>query len=396
MRRLLGWMAVAMLGSQGVYAQQDSVSLEACTRVEVPETPTALEPGSEGFYRPKIFGAIKARLEVDLSESAYRFNVRAARFGLKGNVASGVSYQMQVDFCAEGKITVLDAFVRYRVGKWEASLGQQQYHFSIDMDRSAAANPFANRSFLAKYITSYYGSELSNGVPVGTVKNLGSRDLGFNLSYRFAGAVPVRLMGSLFNGSGINNPTWSGSVNYQGRIEIGDREKLQTAFAYYGGRTPLHTEVFEQEGEWVTHSVRQPLQMVGVEARWHYRQWCLEGEYARRYLKMNGRQEVLVATFIQSYYHFMLPGKTIFNFLSPLLRWDLGNGIDYLNTLTHQRETFSANRITAGLTLGMNTKWTISELRLNYEKYLPKQKPSDFETNRQLHDRFFLELMISF
>ena len=78
------------------------------------------------------------------------------------------------------------------------------------------------------------------------------------------------------------------------------------------------------------------------------------------------------------------------------MRWDLGNGVDYLNSDTRRRELFDANRITAGINLGFSTKLVRSEVRLNYEKYLLKKRPSDFAVNKLLHDKFTLEIVASF
>ena len=67
-----------------------------------------------------------------------------------------------------------------------------------------------------------------------------------------------------------------------------------------------------------------------------------------------------------------------------------------LNSDTRRRELFDANRITAGINLGFSTKLVRSEVRLNYEKYLLKERPSDFAVNKLLHDKFTLEIVASF
>ena len=116
-------------------------------------------------YVPKLDGTIKAKMEVDLNGGEYRFSVRNARLGVRGNVSPKMNYRLQMDFGNEGKISLLDAYAGYQSGGFTAELGQQQYHFSTDMDRGPSTNLFANRSFLSKYLTSYYGSELSGGKP---------------------------------------------------------------------------------------------------------------------------------------------------------------------------------------------------------------------------------------
>ncbi len=120
-------------------------------------------------YVPQVDGAVKVKLETDLYGGEYRFNVRNSRFGVRGNVSRNMTYRIQVDFNNEGKVSVLDSYVGYTAGGFGVQLGQQQYHFSTDLDRGPTTNMFANRSFLAKYLTGYYGSELSGGEVVGYV-----------------------------------------------------------------------------------------------------------------------------------------------------------------------------------------------------------------------------------
>lgn len=105
---------------------------------------------------------------------------------------------------------------------------------------------FANRSFLAKYLTSYYGSEVSDGKAVDFVRTLGSRDLGAMFTCSFRAGVPMKVYAGLFNGAGSNNPEWGKKVNVIGRLEVGGEEGLRAAVAYYDGFAPLHTKVKEE------------------------------------------------------------------------------------------------------------------------------------------------------
>lgn len=347
-------------------------------------------------YVPKIDGAVKVKLEVDLQDAAYRFNVRNSRFGVRGNVSKSMYYRIQVDFNNEGKISILDSYVGYTIGGFDAKLGQQQYHFSTDLDRGPTTNMFANRSFLAKYLTSYYGSEVSDGKIVSYVKTLGSRDLGLSMSYRFKTDVPLNLIAGVFNGSGTNNPEWGKRVNLMGRIELGGDKGLQGSVAYYHGYSPQHVKVEEQNGAFVTEDFEQKLRMVGGELRYTRGGLLLEGEYARRYLCMEGATAMMATALVQGYYRFQLPKCPTIDYIAPIARWDMGNNVDYLNVQNKLRETFEANRITVGVNIGFGTKWIQSEIRLNYEKYLLKEQPSDFWGNKLLHDKFTLEVVASF
>lgn len=352
--------------------------------------------GARVSYVPKIDGAVKVKLEVDLQDAAYRFNVRNSRFGVRGNVSKSMYYRIQVDFNNEGKISILDSYVGYTIGGFDAKLGQQQYHFSTDLDRGPTTNMFANRSFLAKYLTSYYGSEVSDGKIVSYVKTLGSRDLGLSMSYRFKTDVPLNLIAGVFNGSGTNNPEWGKRVNLMGRIELGGDKGLQGSVAYYHGYSPQHVKVEEQNGTFVTEDFEQKLRMVGGELRYTRGGLLLEGEYARRYLCMEGATAMMATALVQGYYRFQLPKCPTIDYIAPIARWDMGNNVDYLNVQNKLRETFEANRITVGVNIGFGTKWIQSEIRLNYEKYLLKEQPSDFWGNKLLHDKFTLEVVASF
>ena len=82
-------------------------------------------------------------MEIDLNRGEYRFNVRNSRFGVRGNVSRNMSYRLQVDFSNEGKVSILDSYVAYKTHGFEAIIGQQQYHFSTDLDRGPSTNMFA-------------------------------------------------------------------------------------------------------------------------------------------------------------------------------------------------------------------------------------------------------------
>lgn len=351
--------------------------------------------------KPKIDGAVKAKVEFSLYDGEYRFNVRNSRFGVSGNVSRHIGYRIQVDFNNEGKVSILDSYVGYKTGGFSLQLGQQQYHFSTDLDRGPSTNMFANRSFLAKYLTGYYGSELSGTGREMFVKTIGSRDLGVMATYDFRKYLPLKVYFGIFNGSGSNNPEWGNSANFVGRLEYGRQEGLRAAIGYYNGYAPRHTEVVEKNGVGEEVTVLRKMNMVGCELRYVSGDFFVEGEYARRYLKnAEGKNQVLTAALVHGYYKFRMQERSAVRYVSPIARWDMGNNVDYLNTVSRQREAFSANRITAGVNFGFGEKLTgrsiRSELRLNYEKYLLKKRPSDFADNKLLQDKFTVEVVAVF
>lgn len=59
-------------------------------------------------------------------------------------------------------------------------------------------------------------------------------------------------------------------------------------------------------------------------------------------------------------------------------------------------DAFSGSRMTFGLNLGLIERIMVSELRVNYEKFLFRGKPSDLSSNRLLQNKLTLELCIQF
>jgi hypothetical protein len=135
---------------------------------------------------------------------------------------------------------------------------------------------------------------------------------------------------------------------------------------------------------------------VGAELRYVKGGFFVEGEYARRYLGVGAAREVMTTALVHGYYKIDLPENSFADHLAPILRWDVGNDVDYLNTDARRREVFDANRITVGLNVGFGEKLIRSEIRFNYEKYLPSRKPSDFARNKLLHDKFTIEVVAAF
>ncbi len=356
------------------------------------------ENTDEVSFVPKIDGAVKAKFELSTYDGQFRFNVRNSRFGVSGNVSRHMVYRMQVDFNNEGKVSILDAYAGYQTGGWDIRLGQQQYHLSTDLDRGPSSNMFANRSFLAKYLTGYYGSELVDGKPKDFVRTLGSRDLGVMATYTFKTRIPLKLFFGVFNGSGINNPEWGKSVNFVGRAEIGKNvDGLRLALAYYDGSAPTHDRVIEIGDVYEQVPFQQKMRIGVVELCYRYGALFIEGEYARRYLEnYSGQNQVMTASHIHSYYLFSMRPSCALNHIAPIVRWDVGNGMDYLNKVTESVQTVNANRITMGVNFGFGKKFTRSEIRLNYEKYLMKDEPSDLSINKLYQDKFTVEVVAAF
>ncbi len=333
----------------------------------------AQEVEEEVSYSPEIFGSVRAKYEQSTEADLHRFNVRNSRLGVKGLTSENMKYAIQIDFNNEGKVSILDSYVAYVAGNFEVSLGQQQYHFNADLDRGPSSSLFSNRSFLSKYLTTYYDAEAND------VSTIGSRDIGALASYKFKSKIPVTITAGLMNGSGANNPEWSNKINYVGRLTVGAATGLQGAVSYYHGYTPL----------------TQKIEMYGAELRYAGSNYIVEAAFAERKLQQDGTQ-TLTAAHIHGYRKFYLNDKWGVDHVAPHLRWDMGNGIEFENQESMLVDRYDASRITVALNIGFAKKWIGSEIRLSYEEYMVGTTHTDAAINPLLQDKFTIEFIASF
>jgi hypothetical protein len=286
-------------------------------------------------FLPDLDGILKTKFEFDLNNNLVRFEVRNARFGVKGKINKWFSYRAELDLSDEGIIKMLDAYVKYNpIPNLSLYMGQRKVPFSSDYLRNPAENIFANRSFLAKYI------------------NEGLRDIGFYADYKINTAIPLELSFGAVNGTGNNNPQWIKKPNIVGRITAGSDEGIRLAGNIFTGEAGFENN----------------LEMYGGEVRYVKGNFFIESEYVSRKwtdtlsarIKENG-------FYIHSWYNFKLKNRML-QILTPTARYDImgtsytGNGSD-------------ASRITLGLNAGFEPKQFYAEIRLNYEKYLKRYLP---------------------
>ncbi|MDR2036991.1 MAG: hypothetical protein LBQ60_03615 [Bacteroidales bacterium] len=351
------------------------------------------EKDTEISYIPEIYGAVKAKFETSTYNGYHRFNVRNSRIGVRGLVSPYMQYRIQIDFNNEGKISILDSYASFLFGNFDLSIGQQQYKFSTDLDRGPSSNMFANRSFLSKYLTSYFGQDLADGVPVDYVGSIGSRDIGVLSRYRFSG-FPVLLVLGVFNGSGSNNPEWSDHISMVYRVEIGHSKGLKGAVSHYNGATPVSNHVVETGGTYAVEEFKQNLWMWGGELHYVGDDFRIEAEYAQRRLK-DEELHILTAAHVHGYYQFHIQNSAI-DYIAPIARWDIGDGIEFINQNSNAIERVSTQRATIGVNLGFIQRLVGSELRFNYEKYFFRHTPSDHGKNLLFQDKFTVEIVATF
>ena len=300
-------------------------------------------------YLPKLDGSLKTKVEFDLEGNKMRFEVRNARFGAKGMVNKYVGYRAEVDLSDEGKIRMLDAYVKITpVSNLDFYLGQRKVPFGTDYLRSPVDEYFANRSFVAKYT------------------NDGLRDIGFVANYRFTYRIPFDVWLSAMNGTGNNNPQWIDRPNYSARLTFMPLKNIRLAGNYYEGSTLLEKD----------------LTMYSGEVRYQTSKLLIESEYIHRQLTdtsmVNQRQ---YGFYVHSCYNFFTNAEMI-KIISPVVRWDFMGR----NTVSNE---IVADRITAGINFGFEPKQFKAEIRLNYEKYLKRYYATHF-------DKFTIEFIAKF
>jgi len=284
-------------------------------------------------YLPDIDAVLKVKTEYDLDNSLVRFEVRNARFGLKGKINEFMSYKIELDLSDEGKMKMLDAYVRLTPLKnLDIYMGQRKIPFSTDYMRNPAENIFANRSFLAKYI------------------NDGMRDIGFYLDYKFGNSVPVDILLGAVNGTGNNNPQWIERPNLVSRVVFGRETGFRaTGNLYYG----------EAEN-------KDNLALYGGELRFNNGNFLIESEYISR----NWTDSIRIhddGLYVHSYYNVILTDKIV-KIITPTVRWD------YMGDLLCSGR-IDASRMTLGVNIGFEPKQFYSEIRLNYENYFKSSIP---------------------
>lgn len=278
-----------------------------------------------------------------------RFEVRNARFGAKGDINKYFGYRVEVDLSDEGKIKMLDAFIKVTpIENLDFYLGQRKVPFGTDYLRNPVESIFANRSFVAKYI------------------NDGLRDIGFVANYRFKLHIPINIWLAAMNGSGNNNPQWIDKPNYAARLLVEPLKNFRMVGNLYQGSTVLENK----------------LTMYGGEIRYLTDKLLIESEFLHRhYTDTSSVIHDQYGFYVHSYYSFFTKAKLI-QIISPTIRWD------FMGKKLESNETV-AERITAGVNFGFEPKPFKAEIRLNYENYLKKSLPSHF-------DRFTVEFIAKF
>lgn len=309
---------------------------------------------------PTVNGTIRTNYEIDTDNGASRFRVRNVRISLTGTVVPEFEYKAEIDLCDEGKIKMLDAFVRYKPAQLPltATIGQMRVPFTIDAHRAPHQQFFANRSFVAKY-----GGNV--------------RDVGVAAQYTVKGNLPLTLQAGLFNGSGLTNQKdyWTRTFNFSFKASACIARVLTLEASCQKSR-PEDTGIM----------------MWNAGAAFDNGLWHVEGEYLRKNYAHGAFDGVNI---VNSFVSRKFPLRHKLTSIAASGRYDYidehsdgkKNDCGVLTATQPQR-----HRMTVGSTLTFGTARYV-ELRVNFEKYFYRTGATIPVSD---HDKLVVELMARF
>ena len=321
-------------------------------------------------FKPIVL--VKAKFEHSTEDAASKFSIRHATLGVRGDVSQKLSYMYHIDFCTENKITVLDLYIRAKLSnRLTLTLGQQYHPLFNSWTVAPNDVDYINRPFVGKYFAS-------------------SRDIGVTAKYALKQeGFPINLEYGVYNGTGINNPTWNNSMVTGGRIELGSVKKgFRSTVKYFKAKnqsdeTDLYWGAdmryagtnFKIEAEVMTNNMKNIL-LIGDHSAPH----SLPATYSPHSLS---------AVYVQAMYKIKSKNPSLKS-IDPLLRWD-GMGYDM------KERGLGLNRITAGVNFVFNTRFT-SMFRINYEQYFNNSMDMSklYKELHYNHNKISLEYLIYF
>lgn len=291
-------------------------------------------------YEPSIDGTIRGKYEYNSSLDGHRFQVRNARFSVRGAVSEYARYKAEIDLSDEGLTRMLDAYVEMKASdRISFVIGQQKVPFSTDNLRSPYNFLFANRSFLGKQLA-------------------GLRDVGATLEYEFGDKLPLELIAGVYNGKGLyNQKEWRNTLSYALRA-IYQPDKWEFS-ANYNTIQP--------------YELRMHIFNAGImytNQRWHF-----EGEYFHKEYEKNLFSDTK-GYFVLASYDIPTPKLKAIESISPRIRYDHmsndNNGLLNPTTNTYTVDDVERSRFTGGINFNLKKPF-INEIRLNYEQYFYAQ-----------------------
>ncbi len=301
----------------------------------------------------------KGKYELDSENGESQFSIKNARVGVQGDVSKKISYKFMIDLSDNGTLKVLDLYATFKPAKGlKFTFGQGGIQLFNSYTVSPNSTDFVNRPFIGKFFNS-------------------SRDIGFTASYTLKQkGFPIALEAGVYNGDGINNPKFTDSPSFSGRILFGSMEGFRATAKFY------KTAINENED----------YLMWGADLRYDNSLFRFETEYMNKhnYNDFEGYAGDLSSVYAQGLVKVPVNSKT-FKRVEPALRWD-AMGYDMLD------RGFGVNRATVGVNFVLNTNNFKSLFRVNYEHYFRSSMDMSklFKSETASDNKLSLEFLLVF
>jgi hypothetical protein len=313
-------------------------------------------------YTPRIEGTIRGKYEYFTELEEHRFQVRNARFSVRGNISPVSSYKAEIDLSDEGRTRMLDAFVKIQTLDWfDFIIGQQKVPFSTDNLRSPHQLYFANRSFMGKQLT-----------------NL--RDVGVSVNIFNKNNLPFNLTLGAYNGLGLYTQDKTiklKDLSYAARFVFFPEKLFQFS---------LNANTISPD------SIRMTYYNAGVS--FEHQNFHFETEYL---FKTYSDNELLESNYTTGYlilaaYDIKTPKLKNINKISPVLRYEgMTENLKYEvqnSSSINTRKDEARSRFSSGVIISLNKPF-INDIRLNYERYF-------WEDGTHADSKFVAEFVVKF
>lgn len=303
---------------------------------------------------------LRSKYEVGTESGYSRFTMRSSRVGVEGSLTKMLSYNFLVDLSDNGKFRILDLYARFNISeRFSFTLGQHGLLIFNSWTTSPHRIDFVNRQFISKFFAY-------------------SRDLGITANYKIKkDGFPITVEAGIYNGEGMNNPEWTKTPAWGGRLAFGSMDGFRSTAKMFKNKEGIGKEYIY----W------------GADARYENKEFRVETEFLAR---ENSADDSLYDTrslytmYAQTLWKIPVSNNLI-SMVQPCARWDT-MGYDILDN------GFGVNRATVGANVVLNTPVGNAMLKLNYEHYFnTKQDLSAvFGSARNNENKASLELLLYF
>ncbi|MDX9919929.1 MAG: porin [Paludibacter sp.] len=297
---------------------------------------SSIQLKAQTSYEPQIDGTIRAKYEYNTNDAEHRFQVRNARFSIRGNFSPIVNYKAEIDLSDEGVTRMLDAYLRLQPSKWwHFTIGQQKVPFSTDNLRSPHQLYFANRSFIGKQLT-------------------GLRDVGATFEFENFTEFPLSFQAGVYNGTGLyNQKSWrkTNELSYVLRSVIRPVKSLELS-ADVNSINPSGLRMNLYSG-----GIMYDIENLHLEIEYFYKTY------------ENNLYTPTQGFFGFAAYNIATPKSKNITKITPGIRYDMmteNKKFDSAGTLI--APDIARSRITGGITISL-AKPFLNDIRLNYEQY---------------------------